>query len=60
MILERDHAAPVERKVRAILGYLDFKLVEEACARGVLAAARRENNGLALMDWNRLIPFVPT
>lgn len=41
VILERDRAAFVERKTRAILDYLDFKPVEDACSRGVLAAAKR-------------------
>jgi predicted nucleotidyltransferase len=41
VILERDRAAFVERKARAILDYLDFKPVEDACSRGVLAAAKR-------------------
>jgi predicted nucleotidyltransferase len=40
VLLERDRAAMVERKAQAILDYLDFKPVEELCARGVLAAAR--------------------
>lgn len=39
MILERDHAVLVRRKVRAILDYLDFKPVEDRCAEGVLRAA---------------------
>jgi hypothetical protein len=38
-MVERDHAALVERKVRAILEYLDFKPLEELATRGVLAAA---------------------
>jgi predicted nucleotidyltransferase len=40
-ILVRDRSALVDRKARAILEYLDFKPVEELCARGVLAAAAR-------------------
>lgn len=32
IILERDHAALVGRKVRAILDYLDFKPLEDRCA----------------------------
>ena len=36
-----DREAYVARKARAILDYLDFKPVEELCARGVLEAARR-------------------
>jgi predicted nucleotidyltransferase len=42
LLVERDHGALVARKARAILGYLDFKPVEERCAAGVLrvAAAR--------------------
>ncbi|HUP23388.1 MAG TPA: nucleotidyltransferase domain-containing protein [Thermoanaerobaculia bacterium] len=39
VMVERDHAALVERKVRAILEYLDFKPLEELATRGVLAAA---------------------
>jgi len=41
VVLERDRAAMVGRKARAILEYLDYKPVEEACSRGVLAAASR-------------------
>jgi predicted nucleotidyltransferase len=41
LLLERDHAALVARKTRAILDYLDFKPIEEACAAGVLRAAAR-------------------
>ncbi len=40
VLLERDRAALVARKAQAILDYLDFKPIEELCARGVLAAAR--------------------
>ena len=39
VILERDRALLVERKAQAIIDYLDFKPIEELCARGVLAAA---------------------
>ena len=39
MLVERDHAALVARKTRAILDYLDFKPVEDLCAAGVLRAA---------------------
>ncbi len=39
VLLERDRAALVERKTRAILEYLDFRPIEELAARGVLAAA---------------------
>lgn len=39
VVLERDHAALVERKTRAILEYLDFRPLEELAVRGVLAAA---------------------
>lgn len=39
VLIERDHAALVERKARAILEYLDFKPVEERCVAGVLRAA---------------------
>ena len=39
VVLERDHAALVERKTRAILDYLDFRPLEEIAVRGVLAAA---------------------
>ncbi len=41
LLLERDHAALVARKTRALLDYLDFKPVEERCAAGVLRAAAR-------------------
>ena len=41
LIVERDHAALVARKARAILDYLDFKPVEDLCAAGVLRAATR-------------------
>ena len=40
VVFERDHAALVERKVRAILEYLDYKPLEELATRGVLAAAQ--------------------
>ena len=39
VLLERDHAALVSRKARAVLEYLDFKPIEERCAAGVLRAA---------------------
>ncbi len=39
IVLERDRAALVERKTRAILEYLDFRPLEEIAVRGVLAAA---------------------
>jgi predicted nucleotidyltransferase len=39
VLLERDRAALVHRKAKAILEYLDFKPVEERCAEGVLRAA---------------------
>jgi predicted nucleotidyltransferase len=43
LLVERDHAALVARKSRAILDYLDFKPAEDLCAAGVLrAAVRRE------------------
>jgi hypothetical protein len=41
LLVERDHAALVARKARAILDYLDFKPVEDLCAAGVLRAAAR-------------------
>ncbi len=41
LLVERDHAALVARKARAIMNYLDFKPVEELCAAGVLRAATR-------------------
>lgn len=41
LLLERDHAALVARKARAILDYLDFRPVEERCTEGVLRAASR-------------------
>jgi predicted nucleotidyltransferase len=40
VVCDRDPAAFASRKARAILEYLDFKPIEELCARGVLAAAR--------------------
>ena len=39
LLVERDHAALVARKARALLDYLDFRPVEERCAAGVLRAA---------------------
>jgi len=39
LLVERDHAALVARKARALLDYLDFKPVEQRCAEGVLRAA---------------------
>jgi len=39
LILERDHAALAELKARTILEYLDFRPIEEMCARGVLRSA---------------------
>ena len=39
VLIERDHAALVTRKARAIVEYLDWKPVEERCASGVLRAA---------------------
>jgi uncharacterized protein len=39
VLLERDRAAFVARKARAILDYLDFKPIEARCAEGVLRAA---------------------
>lgn len=41
VLFERDRAARVERQSRAILEYLDFKWVEEECARGVFEALHR-------------------
>jgi predicted nucleotidyltransferase len=41
VLVERDHGALTARKARAILMYLDWKPVEERCARGVLRAAAR-------------------
>lgn len=41
VLVARDRTALVDRKVRAILEYLDFQPVEEQLTRGVLAAARR-------------------
>jgi predicted nucleotidyltransferase len=38
-ILTRDPSALAERKTRAILEYLDFRPIEELCARGALDAA---------------------
>jgi uncharacterized protein len=40
LLFERDHRALVERKVRAILEYLDFRPTEETLAHGVLRASR--------------------
>jgi predicted nucleotidyltransferase len=39
VLVERDRAALVARKARALLDYLDWKPVEERCAEGVLRAA---------------------
>jgi predicted nucleotidyltransferase len=39
VLVERDRAALVARKARALLDYLDWKPVEERCADGVLRAA---------------------
>lgn len=39
VLLTRDRSALVARKTRAILEYLDYRPIEELCARGVLAAA---------------------
>jgi len=41
VILERDRRALVQRKVRAILEYLDFRPVEETFTRAVLGASPR-------------------
>jgi predicted nucleotidyltransferase len=41
VLFERDRRALVARKARAIVEYLDFKPIEERCARGVLRAAAR-------------------
>jgi predicted nucleotidyltransferase len=41
LLVERDRAALVARKTRAILDYLDFKPIEDLCAAGVLRAAAR-------------------
>jgi hypothetical protein len=41
VLVERNHRALAERKARAILGYLDFRPLEEVAVRGVLAAAAR-------------------
>jgi predicted nucleotidyltransferase len=38
-IVARDRSALAGRRARAILEYLDFRPVEQLCARGVLAAA---------------------
>lgn len=40
-VLDRDHRAFTERKVRAVLEYLDFRPLEDVAVRGVLAAAAR-------------------
>ena len=39
LLLKRNHRAFVDRKVRAILEYLDFAPLEALCARGVITAA---------------------
>lgn len=39
LLVDRDHAALVATKTRAILEYLDFKPIEQMCARGVLHTA---------------------
>jgi predicted nucleotidyltransferase len=41
VLVVSDRASLVNRKAEAILEYLDFRWVEEACTRGVLAAAAR-------------------
>jgi predicted nucleotidyltransferase len=41
VLLDRNHAAFVDRKVRAILEYLDFRPFEDLMTRGVLRAATR-------------------
>ncbi len=41
VVLERDHRALVARKAKAVLEYLDFKPIEDLCAAGALAVARR-------------------
>jgi uncharacterized protein len=41
VLVERNHRALAERKAQAILGYLDFRPLEEIAVRGVLAAAAR-------------------
>jgi predicted nucleotidyltransferase len=41
VVLERDHRALADRKVRAILEYLDFQPLEQLFTRAVLEAARR-------------------
>ena len=40
-VLVRDRSALVERKARSILEYLDFRPVEEALSKGVLARRSR-------------------
>ena len=40
LIVEKDHAALVARRARAILEYLDFRPVEETFTRAVLEAGR--------------------
>ncbi len=42
LVFERDHAVLAADKARSILEYLDFRPVEEMCARGVLAAAAHD------------------
>jgi predicted nucleotidyltransferase len=41
LVFERDHAVQANHRAKAILEYLDFRPIEELCARGVLAAAAR-------------------
>ncbi len=41
VLASRDSAALTARRARAILEYLDFRPIEDLCARGVLAAAAR-------------------
>jgi predicted nucleotidyltransferase len=41
LLVEHDHHAFTERKVRAVLDYLDFRPLEDVAVRGVLAAAAR-------------------
>jgi uncharacterized protein len=39
LLVERDAAALTRDRARAILGYLDFKPVEQLCARAILESA---------------------
>jgi hypothetical protein len=45
VLTSRDRGALAARRARAILEYLDFRPIEDLCARGVHAAAARGRQG---------------